>query len=446
MSKTILNLLMASLLLIFVAGCGGGGGGDSVSSTNPDSNTQNLLPTDPNSDPTTPNLAPVANAGADQTVKVGSVATLDGTGSYDPDENYPLTYEWEIASSPSGSAAVSSASDSSDSTLTFTVDLSGEYMIQLKVTDSLGMESEPYVVVVSTSNSMPVADAGSNQALSKEGTTVQLDGSQSFDPDGDPITYAWSITSKPPFSSAVLNDPTAVKPTFVADSLGTYVIELIVTDDKGSASFPDEVVVSSENVEPVADAGVNQIVLVGDTVNLDGSGSYDVNMDPLTYSWNMTSKPKDSLTELIGSETVNPNFIPDTEGFYTINLVVNDGFLDSDPSNITIYALDAKNIDDFITALMDTLMAINNLDDSYFNNPNNKNALTLKIIVVVKNYLEDGYSESMLDKLRDDIFGKMDGCASGGEPDQNDWIINCDAQEIVYPFITNALNIFESMS
>ena len=447
MSKTILNLLMASLLLIFVAACGGGGGSDSA--TNTSSNTSpipNLQPTDPNTDPTTPNLAPVANAGADQTVKVGNMATLDGTESYDPDENYPLTYEWEIISTPNGSAAVSSASGSSDPTFSFTVDLSGEYTIQLLVTDSLGMVSEPYVLVVSTSNSMPVAEAGPNQALSKEGDTIQLDGSQSFDPDGDPITYAWSIASKPQYSSAVLDDPTAAKPTFVADSLGAYVIELIVTDSHGLDSFPDEVVVSSENVKPVADAGVNQIVLVGDPVNLDGSGSYDVNGDDLTYSWSMTSMPKNSLTELTGSETASPNFIPDTEGLYTISLVVNDGFLDSAPSNITIYAIDAENIDDFIRALMNTLMAINNLDDSYFNNPNNKNALTLKIIVVLKNYREDGYSESMLDKLRDDIFGKMDGCVPGGAPDQNDWIINCDAQQIIYPLITNAIDIFESMS
>ena len=219
-----------------------------------------------------------------------------------------------------------------------------------------------------------------------------------------------------------------------------------MTDSHGLDSFPDEVVVSSENVKPVADAGVNQIVLVGDPVNLDGSGSYDVNGDDLTYSWSMTSMPKNSLTELTGSETASPNFIPDTEGLYTISLVVNDGFLDSAPSNITIYAIDAENIDDFIRALMNTLMAINNLDDSYFNNPNNKNALTLKIIVVLKNYREDGYSESMLDKLRDDIFGKMDGCVPGGAPDQNDWIINCDAQQIIYPLITNAIDIFESMS
>ena len=438
MSKTILNLLMASLLLIFVAGCGGGGGG-SDSPTNTSSNTSPI----PNVEPTDSNLAPVANAGADQTVTVGSLATLVDTGSYDPDENYPLTFEWEIISAPDESTAVSSASDSSKSDFAFTVDLPGEYMIQLVVYDSLGMASEPYVVVVSTSNSMPVADAGPNQALSKEGDTIQLDGSQSFDPDGDPITYAWSITSKPPYSAAVLDDPTAAKPTFVADSLGTYVIELIVTDDKGSASFPAEVVVSSENVKPVADAGGNQMVLVGDPVNLDGSGSYDVNGDDLTYSWNIASAPKNSQFELIDPETVNPTFIAYTAGLYTTSLVVNDGFLDSAASNALIYAIDAENIDDFITALINTVIAINELDDSDFNNANNRNALTSKIIVIVENYLKNGPSDS--NKLTSDIASHMDGCALGGEPDANDWIMNCPAQEKVYPLIMLAIDILETM-
>jgi hypothetical protein len=128
--------------------------------------------------------------------------------------------------------------------------------------------------------------------------------------------------------------------------------------------------------------------------------------------------------------------------------VVNDGFLDSDPSNVNIFAVDAENIDDFIRALMDAILAINGLDDSDFNNANNRNALTLKIIVVLKNYLQDGYSESLLDKLRDDIAGKMDGCAIGdpSAPDQNDWIMNCPAQADVYPHLMEAISIFETMS
>jgi hypothetical protein len=445
MNKAVFNLLVSSLLLIFLIGCGGGGSSDS--GTNATSNTSNPGSNTSNPDQVTSNLAPVADAGADQTVNVGNLAILDGTGSYDPDENYPLTYEWQIISNPSESTAVSSVSDSSAPTFTFTADLPGEYSIQLVVTDDLGMASEPYIVVVSTSNSMPVADAGQNQVLAKEGITVELDGSQSFDPDGDPITYAWIITSKPPLSSAALTDPTAVNPTFVADLLGTYVIDLFVTDDLGLESFPDEVVVSSENVKPVADAGVNQLVLVGNTVNLDGSGSYDVNLDPLTYSWNMASKPKGSLTVLIGAETEYPNFEPDIQGIYTPNLVVNDGFLESDPSNVTIFAIDATNLDDFIRALMDAVLAINGLDASDFNNENNRNALTIKIIVVLKNYLQDGYDESVLDKLRDDIGGKMDGCALDvpSVPDQNDWIMNCPAQAEVYPHIELAISTFEDI-
>ena len=439
MNKAIFNFLVASLLLILLVGCGGGGG--SSSGTNATSITPIV------SHEIDSNLAPVADGGADQTVNVGGLAILDGTGSYDPDENYPLTYEWEIISKPNGSIADLSASDSSDPIFTFTVDLPGEYTIQLVVSDNLGMASEPYVVMVSTSNSMPVADAGPDQTLANTGIIIELDGSQSFDPDDDPITYTWIITTKPPLSSAALTDPTSVNPTFVADLLGTYVIELFVTDDLGLESFPDEVVVSSENIKPVADAGVNQVVLVGETVFLDGSGSYDANLDPLTYSWNMASKPKGSLTVLIGAETEYPNFEPDIQGIYTPNLVVNDGFLDSDPSNVNIFAVDAENIDDFIRALIDAILAINGLDASDFSNENNRNALTNKIIVVIKNYIQDGYDEDLLDKLKDDIGGKMDGCATDPfMPDQNDWIMNCPAQADVYQHIEVAISIFETMS
>ena len=201
-----------------------------------------------------------------------------------------------------------------------------------------------------------------------------------------------------------------------------------------------------ENVKPVADAGGNQVVTVRDYVELDGSGSYDANGDDLTYSWNITSGPKDSLTELFGFDTVNPSLIPDTEGSYYISLVVNDGLLDSDPDNIEILAIDADHIDDFIIALKMAVFAINGLDDGDFKNPNMRNALTSKILVVIKNYLKNGYSDDMLDKLTGDISVKMDGCASGGAPDTDDWIINCEAQTDVYPNILDAIVIFESMS
>jgi hypothetical protein len=315
------------------------------------------------------------------------------------------------------------------------------------VTDSKGLASEPAFVVVSTHNSAPVADAGEDQPFDNEGIEIQLDGSQSFDPDGDTITYAWTIISKPQDSAAELSNPNDVLPTFVADYLGDYIIELAVTDDLGTISVPDEVIVTSGNVKPVADAGGNQVAIVDQTVFLDGSGSYDANNDPLTYSWDMVSKPKDSIATLNNPLVVDPDFVPDMQGLYLVSLVVNDDELDSDPSNATILAIDADNIDDFIDALMKAIIEINGLDRTDINNYNNKNALTNKIISVILNYLKGQYGTSMLDKLRDDIAGKFDGCALDDPPavDQNDWIMDCEAQGLIYPHLELAITILDDM-
>ena len=435
MKKVTFSLVLMSVLFMLLYGCGGGTGGGSTLS---DRGAAVL------------NLQPVADAGEDQTVFVGDLALLDASGSYDPDKNYPLTYEWQIVSKPAGSAAIVSeyvSADGSEASQVFIdVDVNGDYMVQLVVTDSLGLASEPAFVVVSTYNSAPVANAGADQYFDNLGI-IQLDGSQSFDSDGDPITFDWIIISKPPFSGAILSNPHAAQPTFVADMFGTYIVELVVTDDLGAISVPDEVVVTSGNVKPVADAGGNQVAIVGDLVLLDGSGSYDANNDPLTYSWDMVSEPKGSFATLNEPWEVDPNFVPDIQGLYFISLVVNDGLVDSDPSNATVLAIDANNLDDFIKALMRAIIAINGLDRSDINNYNNKNALTNKIISVILNYLKGNYGPSMLDKLKDDIAGKFDGCALDEPPavDQNDWIMNCSAQEEVYPHLELAISILEDI-
>ena len=84
-------------------------------------------------------------------------------------------------------------------------------------------------------NRAPVANAGVNQSLSA-GATVTLNGSASSDPDGNPLTYLWSLTSVPTGSVATLNSTTAIRPTFVADKAGSYVARLIVNDGKVSSA------------------------------------------------------------------------------------------------------------------------------------------------------------------------------------------------------------------
>jgi len=389
------------------------------------------------------NLILVADAGTDETVEPGELVLLDGTGSYDPDENYPLAYAWQILFKPEGSAAA--LNDPETATASFTADLPGDYVIQLVVTDSLGAASDPSTVLINTSNSAPVANAGADQFIERAGVTVQLDGSLSSDPDGDPITYAWTITTKPNGSEAALSDPTAVNPSFVADLLGTYIIELVVSDPSGLVSAPDEVVASSDNVRPVADAGLNRVVFVGEPVQLDGSGSYDANLDPLTYSWNFADEPKGSSVQLSDSTVVNPTFIPDIQGIYIVSLVVNDGELDSRPSNVTILAIEEGNVTPFIEALICAVDAVNDLNDRDFDNINNRNALTNKLISMIDNYLKGKFDQGMLSKLEEDVRDKMDGCEVNDPPaPDNDMIINCEAQALVYPCIAQAIAELEA--
>jgi hypothetical protein len=185
-------------------------------------------------------------------------------------------------------------------------------------------------------NRAPLADAGTNQTVNV-GATVQLDGSGSSDPDGDALTFSWSFVSRPAGSAAALRDPAAARPTFVADLPGTYMMQLIVNDGQVN-STPDTVTVSTNNSSPVANAGADQTVAVRATVRLDGSGSRDPNGDPLTFQWVLTSVPQGSNAVLSDATAVNPTFVADLPGVYLVQLIVNDGSLNSPPDSVMITA------------------------------------------------------------------------------------------------------------
>ncbi len=78
-------------------------------------------------------------------------------------------------------------------------------------------------------NQPPVADAGTDQTATV-GVPVPLDGSWSSDPDGDPLTYAWSLIQRPVNSGADLFDAGQVDPILIPDQAGAYVVQLIVSD------------------------------------------------------------------------------------------------------------------------------------------------------------------------------------------------------------------------
>ncbi len=287
---------------------------------------------------TTTNSAPVADAGPDQTRLVGDTVTLDGSGSYDPDGD-SITYSWTCISKPAGSTTV--ADDPTLVNPTFVIDLPGTYIGQLIVND--GQEdSTPETVIISTINSPPVADAGPDQTA-LVGEAITFDGSGSYDVDGDSLAFSWSCVSKPAGSTAMLDDPTAVTPSFTIDLPGEYIAQLIVNDGTVD-SAPDTVEISTINSRPVADAGPDQTEDIGETVTLDGSGSYDADGDPLAYLWAFVSRPAGSTAVLDDSAAVQPQFTIDLPGEYVVGLVVSDGMLDSAPDTVEISTVNSRPV------------------------------------------------------------------------------------------------------
>lgn len=276
------------------------------------------------------NQAPVADAGPDQNQPVGSLITLDGSASSDADGD-PLTYNWSLTSVPAGSSA--SLSDSTAVMPTFTMDLTGDYVAELIVNDGTD-SSVADTVLISTSNTPPIADAGPDQS-GEVFDVITLDGSGSSDANNDALTFAWSFVSQPAGSSAALNDPSAIMPSFSIDVSGNYTLQLIVNDGTAD-SAADTVEVTTDNSAPVADAGPDQSARVSDTVTLDGSGSSDVNGDPLSYSWSLLNIPVGSAAILSDNNAVNPTFDVDVAGTYVAQLIVNDGTTDSAPDTVTI--------------------------------------------------------------------------------------------------------------
>lgn len=274
-------------------------------------------------------LSPIANAGANQTAAVGSLVTLNGSGSTNPSGTGTLTYSWKFTSVPSGSAAT--LSNSSGVTSTFIVDVPGTYVIELTVSN--GLAGSKSTVTVSTSQTPPVANAGPNQTVAV-GSTAVLNGSGSTSVDGRALMYSWTLITRPPGSAASLSGANTVAPTFVVDVAGTYVAQLVVND--GLASSPSAVSVRTQVARPTANAGSNQIVNTGALVHLTGAGSTDPNGLPLTFQWSLASQPSGSAAALNSASAVNPTFTADRSGTYVAQLIVSNGVLTSDPATVTI--------------------------------------------------------------------------------------------------------------
>src|SRR3990172_7106905 len=97
-------------------------------------------------------------------------------------------------------------------------------------------------------------------------------------------------------------------------------------------------VIPSPHTPPVRDAGPDQTVPVGGTVQLDGSGSHDADGDSLTFLWDIVALPPGSAAFLSDATAVAPTFVADVAGTYVLELIVNDGTTDGAPDTVEVIA------------------------------------------------------------------------------------------------------------
>tara|TARA_Y100001956_G_C4124314_1_gene189201 strand:- start:1667 stop:3001 length:1335 start_codon:yes stop_codon:yes gene_type:complete len=104
---------------------------------------------------TADNVSPVANAGGSQSFELGAQAQLDGSGSFDGN-NDALTYNWEFISKPENSNAQLSSTNQAQPN--FTPDIIGDYVVALTVSDGEFSSNLDYVRITAT-------DVGSSDLL-----------------------------------------------------------------------------------------------------------------------------------------------------------------------------------------------------------------------------------------------------------------------------------------
>ena len=284
------------------------------------------------------NIAPVADAGSgiSMTLPVNS-ATLDGSKSYDPDGTIN-TYSWTKISGPNAPVATGA----NTATLNLSALIVGQYIYQLTVTDNSGASSTSQVKisVAEVPNIAPYADAGEDQTITLPASSVNLDGSASYDPDGSIATYSWVKISGP--GSITISNSNTATPAVVGLQTGSYIFELTITDDKG-ATAKDQVIVTVNpkpiipNQLPIANAGSNITIAAPESsISLNGNNSFDPDGTLSGYSWKQISGPSTSV--ISGGTTVTPAVSQLIIGQYVFELTVtdNNGATDKDQVTVTV--------------------------------------------------------------------------------------------------------------
>ncbi len=274
---------------------------------------------------------PVAIISDDISSKIGKVNWFSAENSTAA-EGQLLTYLWTVNSKPATS--ISEVGDATKVKGFLIADAAGVYEVSLTVTNTENKLTATAILTIVAEellvNSAPVAVISNPLPSYSLNQTVKLNATASYDSDNDPLTYQWSVSSPVAAHDLVLTGDTTEFVEFPATVIGDYQITLEVSDNKLLANIATQTItVTRENIAPVANAGSDQVVILGFALVLDGAGSTDAEGENLEYKWSLVSKPALSNYSGLSNAHFTPSssfgFVADTVGEYVLALEVFDG-------------------------------------------------------------------------------------------------------------------------
>jgi PKD repeat protein len=295
----------------------------------------------------TVNHLPFADAGPDRLGIPGQTFSFDASASFDPDGDI-REIQWDF-----GDGLTPETRNSKLETVTRTYEKPGKYKVGLTVYDNSGHEEArgfDEAEIIINAPPVPLADC---QQLKKDtshasrltphvsrltphasrltphvsrftshciispGDIVHLDGSRSYDPDGNIVSYQWEVFRDAKFESRS-NDMKSPAADFQLSEPGIYTAVLTVIDNRRLENSAAQTQMAIRvNHQPMADAGKN-IHTNERKVLLDASASSDADGDPLVYQWDFG----DNTPPVIGKTVVH---LYSKGGNYPVILTADDG-------------------------------------------------------------------------------------------------------------------------
>lgn len=244
--------------------------------------------------------APVADPGGPYQGVMDIAVLLDGRRSSDVNGD-PLSYSWTFGDGTGGAGG---------EYIYHTYHAPGTYTVTLAVRDGyFTTTASTEVVIRPDPESVPISNAG-GPYQGYVGVPLQLDGSGSFDPDGDPLQYWW-----------VFGDGSVgagIRPTHTYADAGDFEVILEVYDGTLRTSSATMASISvPAGVPPVVRSGGPYQGTTSDAIAFDGSASFDPDGDALAYSWDFGDK--------MGGAGAHVSHSYASAGTYLASLTVTDG-------------------------------------------------------------------------------------------------------------------------